>query len=173
MRTLVAGIGNIFMSDDAFGAEVAQRLLTDGEPIPDGVKIVDFGIRGIHLAYELLDGYDCAILVDATEQGGEPGTVYVMEPDLERIETESGLAEAGIADAHGMDPLSVLALLRSLGGEVRRLLVVGCEPETTEDGMGLSEPVAAAVGEAVQAVRDLLRTEHSPNVNQLQEGATR
>ena len=169
MRTLVAGIGNIFMSDDAFGAEVAQRLLTDGEPIPEGVKIVDFGIRGIHLAYELLDGYDCAILVDATEQGGAPGTVYVMEPALDDIETESGLAEAGIADAHGMDPLSVLALLRSLGGEVRRLLVVGCEPETTEDGMGLSEPVAAAVGEAVKAVRELLGTEHIP----LQEGATR
>ncbi len=169
MRTLVAGIGNIFMSDDAFGAEVAQRLLTDGEPIPEGVKVVDFGIRGIHLAYELLDGYDCAILVDATEQGGEPGTVYVMEPDLDNIATESGLAEAGIADAHGMDPLSVLALLRSLGGEVDRLLVVGCEPETTEDGMGLSEPVTAAVDEAVKAVRELLRTEHI----QLQEGATR
>ena len=92
------------MSDDAFGAEVARRLLTGGPPIPEGVKVADFGIRGIHLAYELLDGYDSAILVDATEQGGEPGTVYVMEPDLDSIETESGLAEAGIADAHGMDP---------------------------------------------------------------------
>jgi hydrogenase maturation protease len=170
MRTLVAGLGNIFMSDDAFGTEVARRLLTDGDPIPEGVKVADFGIRGIHLAYELMEGYDCAILVDATEQGGEPGTVYVMEPDLEDLETESGLAEAGIADAHGMDPLSVLALLRSLGGEVDRLLVVGCEPETTGDGMGLSEPVAAAVDTAVQTVRNLVEEFH---VNPLEEGAPR
>jgi hydrogenase maturation protease len=153
-RVLVAGIGNIFNSDDGFGSEVARRLLT--EPVPEGVKVTDFGIRGIHLAYELLDGYDTAILIDATQQGGEPGTIYVMEPDIDAIESESGLAEAGIADAHGMDPASVLALLRSLGGGVERLLVVGCEPADVEEGMGLSEPVARAVDEAVRVVRELL-----------------
>jgi hydrogenase maturation protease len=160
-RTLVAGLGNIFFGDDAFGSEVARRLLTANEPLPQGVKVTDFGIRGIHLAYELLDGYDTAILVDATPQGGEPGTVYVIEPDLDSLESESGLAEAGIADAHGMDPISVLALLRSLGGEVRRLLVVGCEPADTDEHMGLSDPVAAAVDEAVRVIRDLVSTEHS------------
>jgi hydrogenase maturation protease len=153
-RVLVAGIGNIFNSDDGCGSEVARRLLT--EPVPEGVKVTDFGIRGIHLAYELLDGYDTAILIDATQQGGEPGTIYVMEPDIDAIESESGLAEAGIADAHGMDPASVLALLRSLGGGVERLLVVGCEPADVEEGMGLSEPVARAVDEAVRVVRELL-----------------
>jgi hydrogenase maturation protease len=153
-RVLVAGIGNIFNSDDGFGSEVARRLLK--ESIPEGVKVTDFGIRGIHLAYELLDGYDTAILIDATQQGGEPGTIYVMEPDIDAIETESGLAEAGIADAHGMDPASVLALLRTLGGGVERLLVVGCEPADVEEGMGLSEPVARAVDEAVRVVRELL-----------------
>lgn len=160
-RVLVAGLGNIFFGDDAFGSEVARRLLTDTEPVPEGVKVTDFGIRGIHLAYELLDGYDTAILVDATPQGGEPGTVYVIEPDLDSLESESGLAEAGIADAHGMDPVSVLALLRSLGGGVGRLLVVGCEPADTDEHMGLSDPVAAAVDEAVRVVRDLVSTEHS------------
>lgn len=161
MKTLVAGIGNIFFGDDAFGSEVARRLLTDGQGVPEGVKVSDFGIRGIHLAYELLDGYDTAILVDATQQGGAPGTVYVIEPDFDAIESESGLSEAGIQDAHGMDPASVLALLRSLGGGVGRLLVVGCEPADTDEGMGLSEPVAAAVDEAVRLVRDLVSTEHS------------
>jgi hydrogenase maturation protease len=159
-RMLVAGIGNIFQSDDGFGSEVA-RLLLAGPPPPDGVKIVDYGIRGVHLAYELLDGYDVAILIDATSQGGDPGTVYVMEPDVDAIETETGLAEAGIVDAHGMDPASVLALLRSLGGRVDRLLVVGCEPADIEDGMGLSEPVAGAVEEAVRVVRDLIGREVS------------
>lgn len=153
-RTLVAGIGNIFLSDDGFGSEVAQRLLA--QPMPEGVKVGDFGIRGIHLAYELLDGYDTAILVDATQQGGEPGTIYVMEPDVEAIETENGLAEAGIMDAHGMDPASVLALLRSLGGGVDRLLIVGCEPAEIGDGMGLSGPVSRAVDEAVRVVRQLV-----------------
>jgi hydrogenase maturation protease len=153
-RVLVAGIGNIFHSDDGFGSEVARRLVT--ETWPEGVKVADFGIRGIHLAYELLDGYETAILIDATQQGGEPGTVYVIEPDVDSIETENGLAEAGIADAHGMDPASVLALLRSLGGGVGRLYVVGCEPADVEEGMGLSEPVAQAVDEAAMVVRRLV-----------------
>ena len=157
---LVAGIGNIFQSDDGFGSEVARRLLA-GPPPPDGVKIVDYGIRGVHLAYELLDGYDAAILIDATAQGGDPGTIYVIEPEVDGVETESGLAEAGIVDAHGMDPASVLALLRSLGGGVERLLVVGCEPADVEEGMGLSEPVAAAVDEAARVVRDLVESELS------------
>ncbi|MGH9038794.1 MAG: hydrogenase maturation protease [Acidimicrobiia bacterium] len=167
-RVLVAGLGNIFFGDDAFGSEVARRLLTDGEAVPEGVKVTDFGIRGIHLAYELLDGYDTAILVDATPQGGDPGTVYVIEPDLDALESESGLSEAGIADAHGMDPVSVLTLFRSLGGGVGRLLVVGCEPADTDEHMGLSAPVADAVDEAVRVIRDLVtpepgekNTEHS------------
>jgi hydrogenase maturation protease len=152
---LVAGIGNIFQSDDGFGSEVARRLLA-GPALPEGVRVVDYGIRGVHLAYELLDGYDAAILVDATRQGDEPGTIYVIEPDVEGIETESGLAEAGIVDAHGMDPASVLALLQSLGGHVDRLLVVGCEPADVEEGMGLSDAVAAAVDEACGVVRRLV-----------------
>ena len=157
---LVAGIGNIFQNDDGFGSEVA-RLLLAGPPAPDGVKIVDYGIRGVHLAYELLDGYDAAILVDATAQGGEPGTVYVIEPDVDAIESETGLAEAGIVDAHGMDPASVLALLRSLGGRIGRLLVVGCEPADLDDGIGLSEPVAGALEEACRVVRHLIDRELS------------
>ena len=157
---LVAGIGNIFQSDDGFGSEVA-RLLLAGPPLPDGVNVVDYGIRGVHLAYDLLDGYDAAILVDATARGGEPGTIYVIEPDVDAIESETGLAEAGIVDAHGMDPASVLALVRSLGGHMDRLLVVGCEPADVEDGMGLSEPVAGAVEEACRVVRDLVDREVS------------
>jgi hydrogenase maturation protease len=156
---LVAGIGNIFQCDDGFGSEVARMLLA--EPVPDGVKIVDYGIRGIHLAYELLDGYDAAILIDATTQGGDPGTIYVIEPDVDAIETENGLAEAGIVDAHGLDPASVLALLRSLGGRIDRLFVVGCEPADIEDGMGLTEPIAAAVDEACRVVRELVDQELS------------
>lgn len=157
---LVAGIGNIFQSDDGFGSEVARRLLT-GPPLPDGVRVVDYGIRGVHLAYELLEGYDAAILVDATRQGGDPGTIYVIEPDVDAIETENGLAEAGIVDAHGMDPASVLALLRSIGGHVDRLLVVGCEPADIDEGMGLSGAVADAVEEACRVVRKLVDQELS------------
>ncbi len=168
---LVAGIGNIFQSDDGFGSEVARLLLA--EPVPEGVKIVDYGIRGVHLAYELLEGYDSAILIDATSQGGDPGTIYVIEPDVDGIETESGLAEAGIVDAHGMDPASVLALLRSLGGRVDRLLVVGCEPADVEDGMGLSEPVAGAVEETCNVVRRLIDQLLSPGDTPVPPGASR
>jgi hydrogenase maturation protease len=147
-RILVAGVGNIFLADDGFGVEVAQRLLAC--PLPEGTKLMDVGIRGLHLAYELLDGYDLLVLVDALPLDEEAGTVVVFEPDLDQL-------PAGGMDAHGMDPQTVLALLRSLGGEVGRVLVVGCQPADLDERIGLSAPVAAAVDEAVAAVLRLVR----------------
>ncbi len=146
-RVLVAGIGNIFLSDDGFGVEVANRLAR--LPVPEGVKVADFGIRGVHLTYELLDGYDTLILVDALPTDDPPGTVCVFEPELD----DDG---PGVMDAHGLDPAAVLSMLGDLGGQVGRVLVVGCQPATLDDGIGLSEPVAAAVDEAVQTVMMLL-----------------
>lgn len=155
-RTLVAGCGNIFLGDDAFGVEVVRALAE--EPMPDGVKVTDFGIRGVHLAYELLDGYDRAILIDATPRGDAPGTIYVIEPetDAEGRAARAKEAEAPLIDAHGMAPHEVLDLLETLGGSVEELLVVGCEPATVREHIGLSEPVAAAVPRAVALIRDLV-----------------
>jgi hydrogenase maturation protease len=153
-RVLVAGIGNIFLGDDGFGVEVVRRLAA--EPLPRGVEVADFGIRGIHLAYELLEkAYDTTILVDAMPRGGEPGTVYVLEPET------MPPAPAVAADAHAMTPEAVLRWLRSLGGAPGRLFVVGCDPARTEEEMGLSEPVAAAVGRAVEVVRELVQKEQA------------
>ena len=148
MTVLVAGVGNIFLSDDGFGVEVANRLA--GEVFPEGVKVADFGIGGVHLAFELLEGYDTAILVDAVPRGGEPGTVYVIEPEVDGEQCE------GLVDAHGLEPESVLALLDRLGGRVGRVLIVGCEPASVDEGMGLTAPVAAAVPHAVGVVRSLV-----------------
>ena len=145
---LVAGIGNIFLGDDGFGVEVAQRLADVA--LPDHVKVVDFGIRSLHLAYELLDGYDALILVDTIGLGDEPpGTVVLVEPEV-----DSGAAVP--FDAHTMNPETVLASLHELGGEVGRLLLVGCQPATLEEGIGLSAPVAVAVDEAVRVVQELV-----------------
>ncbi|GAB2998433.1 hydrogenase maturation protease [Amycolatopsis acidiphila] len=146
-RVLVAGIGNIFLGDDGFGVEVARRLATAG--LPPQVQVADYGISGLHLAYELLDGYDTTILVDAAPRGGEPGTVYVIEPG------DGGDEPAGPLDAHGMQPDVVLRLLRTLGGDTRRVLVVGCEPADVGEGIGLSPRVAAAVPAAVELVMEL------------------
>jgi hydrogenase maturation protease len=153
-RVLVAGIGNIFLGDDAFGCEAARRLAE--RPQPQGVRVVDFGIRGFDLAYALLDGYDGAILIDATQRGGAPGTLYVLEPDLS---DESG---SPAVDAHALDPAKVLRLVKALGGEpCRWLRVVGCEPATfgseEDPRMELSPPVRAAVEGAVVLVESLLR----------------
>lgn len=145
---LVAGVGNVFLSDDGFGVAVAGRL--HGEPLPDGVKVADFGIRAVHLAYELMDGYDGLILVDAVSQGSQPGTVYVIEPDLDALD------ESLAMDAHSMSPDTVFALLKGLGVKVKQVYVVGCEPEDLGEGMELSPAVAAAVEEAAAAVRDLV-----------------
>lgn len=147
-RVLVAGVGNIFFGDDGFGVEVVRRLRA--EELPAGVKVVDFGIRGVHLAYELLEDYDAVILVDATPRGGPPGTLYLIEPAADAAEGP------GLVDAHGLDPASVLSLVGQLGGTSARVLVVGCEPATLEEGIGLSAPVAAAVPDAVRVIRKLL-----------------
>ncbi|MCU1455422.1 MAG: peptidase [Acidimicrobiales bacterium] len=152
MRTLVAGIGNIFNRDDGFGVEVAQRLVT--RPQPDDVRVEDYGIRGVHLALELLEGYDLLVLVDAMACGEPPGTVVVVEP---RVDGEA----APPLDAHRMDPRSVLAMVTEMGGEVGRVLVVGCEPADLDDGLGLSPTVAAAVDAAVGVVEDLIAERNS------------
>ena len=152
---LVAGIGNIFMGDDAFGCEVARRLA--GRELPEGVRVVDFGIRGFDLAYAIMDGPDVTLFVDATARGGEPGTLYTIEPDLDEL---NSLGEGGmLVEPHGMDPVKVLSMVKSLGGEFKRILLVGCEPATfgpAEGQMGLSEPVERAVDEAVVIVESLV-----------------
>jgi hydrogenase maturation protease len=153
-RILVAGIGNIFLGDDAFGVEVARRLST--RELPQTVKVTDFGIRGYDLAYALLDGYDTTILVDACPRGEPAGTLYVIEADLNDLGDSDG--QQTTAEAHSMNPLSVLRLATSMG-PIKRVLLVGCEPSTLgpEEGqMGLSEPIEAVVDEAVRMVESLI-----------------
>jgi hydrogenase maturation protease len=151
--TLVAGVGNIFLGDDGFGPEVARRLA--GVELPAGVRVVDYGIRGVHLAYDLLDGVDRLVLVDALPYRGEPGDVVLLEVGPEDI---GRLVGAGELDAHGMAPLAVLSSLDQLGGQLPPTVVVGCEPLDVSDGIGLTPPVAAAVDVAVAAVQRLLTT---------------
>jgi hydrogenase maturation protease len=149
---LVAGVGNIFLGDDAFGSEVARRMIEYFDT--PNVRVIDFGIRGLDLAYALLDGYDASIIVDTSVRGGEPGTIYVVEPDLNELDA----AAAGI-EAHAMDPMRVLAVARSMGAELRNVRVVACEPETfgpDEGCMGLSPRVAASVERAIRVVETLI-----------------
>ncbi|MEV5661690.1 hydrogenase maturation protease [Streptomyces flaveolus] len=156
-RTLVAGVGNVFLGDDGFGVEAARILA--GQDLPEGVEVADIGIRGVHLAYRLLDGYDTLILLDATARGGPPGTLYLIEAPG----PGTGPGPAGAAlDGHRMTPDAVLALLGTLCAGTgarppRRILVVGCEPGTVEECIGLSPPVAAAVPDAVRMVGELVR----------------
>jgi hydrogenase maturation protease len=148
-RVLVAGIGNIFHADDGFGPAVAERLAR--LPLPDGVRVWDVGIRGVHLAYELLDGgYGRVIFVDAVARGAAPGTIHIIEPDVDRV--RPGPA----ADAHSMGPDAVLTLLTRLGGSLPPLMMVGCEPGSLDEDMALTEPVAAAVAVAVKVVLQLV-----------------
>jgi hydrogenase maturation protease len=159
VRVLVAGIGNVFLGDDGWGVALADRLAD--RALPRGVEVVDFGIRGMDLAYAMQEGYTAVVFLDATPRGQEPGTLYVIEPELEEIEMT--------IDAHGMDPVKVLALARTLGArELPRTLIVGCEPRTrmsAEDERivaELSEPVRASLDGAVGLVEDLLRDLTSP-----------
>jgi hydrogenase maturation protease len=157
-RVLIAGVGNVFLGDDGFGVEVARRLAA--ADLPEWAHVVDYGIRGMHLAYDLANGYESAILVDATPRGGEPGTIYVIEPDLAAPPAAAG-QDAGLAgnpmfNAHGMQPDVVFGMLGMLDAGSRQVLVVGCEPASVDYGMGLSQPVADAVDDAVRVVLDLI-----------------
>lgn len=147
-RVLVAGIGNIFLGDDGFGPETLRALTA--EPLPDGVRAVDYGIRGMHLAYDLLDGWDGLVLVDAVPDRGAPGVVRAFEVDRENPDISPRL------DAHAMDPAAVFASLAALGGTLPRTVVVGCQVRDVDERIGLSEPVSRAVPEAASAVRATL-----------------
>lgn len=162
-RLLIAGVGNIFLGDDGFGVEVAKRLAS--LDLPDWVRVADYGIRGMHLAYDLAGGYSSAILVDATARGEAPGTICVIEPEVQQPAAMSGdsasITGNPMFNAHGMQPDVVLGVLGMLEGNAagdlaRQVLVVGCEPASVDYGIGLSAPVAAAVDEAVKVVLDLV-----------------
>ena len=157
-RILIAGIGNIFLGDDGFGVEVARHLVQ--KEWPEGVRVTDFGIRGFDLAYAMMDDYDVTILVDALSRGEAPGTLFILEANLNELNSEAQL------NAHGMNPEQVLHLLKTLGGQPKRVLVVGCEPQTFgPEGigvMGLSEPVQNAIAEAVKMVEELVEKLRHP-----------
>jgi hydrogenase maturation protease len=156
-RVLVAGIGNIFLGDDAFGVEVVRGM--EGAELPDGVRVVDFGIRGYDLAYALTSGYDLAIFVDAAPRGGSPGDLYLIEPDLASLDGTNE-ADVRVTDAHSMNPLKVLRMAKTLGLLPARILVLGCEPESLGEAvgrLGLSETVSAAIRPAIERLQSLLR----------------
>lgn len=153
-RILIAGIGNIFLGDDGFGTEVARRLAS--RPLPPEVTLKDFGIRGLDLTYALLEPYELVILIDACPRGGEPGSVYLIEPEL-----SDGAASPHL-EAHSMNPMAVLRTARALGGSPGKILLVGCEPADLggdEGKLGLSPQVEAAVDQAIAMIEQLLARE--------------
>lgn len=153
-RVLIAGIGNIFLSDDGFGSAVACSLLQ--RQLPEGVRVVDYGIRGVHLGFDLADGVDLLILVDTVPEAGGPGSLVVREIDPAQY--------AGATfDAHSMDPNTVLQSVAALGDQLPRTLVVGCQPESVADGLGLSDIVASAVPIAAEKAVELACRELDSN----------
>jgi hydrogenase maturation protease len=170
-RILVAGVGNIFLGDDAFGVEVVRQLARRRRR--DNVAIMDFGVRGLDLAYAILDeNYEAVILVDAVQRGGAPGTLYVIEPDAsvgnkDGDPIDSPEAVSRTLDTHNMDPARVLRLVKAMGGNVKRILMVGCEPSTSDDyddlAAGLSERVRASISQAVSMVETIVEDLLAPD----------
>ncbi len=147
MSVVVAGVGNVFLGDDGFGVEVVRRLAR--APLPPDVEVTDYGIRGLHLAYRLLDPVALLVVVDVARGGGAPGTLRVIEPDVAAL-------APGAPDAHGFDLAATLAAVGALGGRLPPVRIVGCEPASLEEGIGLSAPVEAAIEPAVRLVRELV-----------------
>jgi hydrogenase maturation protease len=148
-RILVAGIGNAWLKDDGFGGEVVKRL--ESRELPEGAAVFDFGTGGLDLAYEVMRGYDALVLIDVSHQGGEPGTLYVME--ALRDDVEAGIEDGQMINPHAMDPQTVLRFVKTLGAWPGKVVIVACEPaEVEEMGMGLSPAVQSAVDAAVGVV---------------------
>ncbi len=148
-RILIAGVGNAWLRDDGFGGEVARRL--EERQLPSGVAVMDAGTGGLDLAYEVMRGYDALVILDVSRQGGEPGTLYVMEPDEDSV--QAGIEDGEVINPHGMDPQTVLRFVRSIGAWPGRVMVIACEPAEVESmGWGLSEEVGSAVDRAVELV---------------------
>jgi hydrogenase maturation protease len=149
VRILVAGVGNSWLRDDGFGGEVARRL--SARTMPSGVAVMDAGTGGLDLAYEVMRGYDALVIVDVSQQGGEPGTLYVMEPDEASVDGD--IADGEAINPHGMDPKTVLRFVKSIGAWPGRVVVVACEPADVSDlGFGLSEQVQGVLDRAVELV---------------------
>ncbi|MGD1110831.1 MAG: hydrogenase maturation protease [Mycobacterium sp.] len=157
-RILVAGIGNIFLGDDGFGSEVVRNA--EISPDDPSVRVTDYGIAGMHLAYDLLEEWDTLVLVDAVPSCGSPGTLHIFQADHDA--DESGSAAIGL-DAHSMDPAAVFASLRALGGSPPYTVVIGCEAGSVEEGIGLTEPVANAVPRAARAVEEIVAALRTPS----------
>jgi hydrogenase maturation protease len=146
---LVAGIGNAWMKDDGFGGEVAKRL--EERELPPEAAVFDFGTGGLDLAYEVMRGYDALVLIDVSRQGGQPGTLYVMEADEDDV--DAGIEDGQALNPHGMDPQTVLRFVKTLGAWPGKVVVIACEPAVVEEmGIGLSDQVAEAVERAVELV---------------------
>jgi hydrogenase maturation protease len=146
---LIAGVGNAWLRDDGFGGEVARRL--SELELPAGVSVMDAGTGGLDLAYEVMRGYDALVILDVSPQGGEPGTLYVMEPDEEAV--PGGIEDGDVINPHAMDPQTVLRFVKSVGAWPGKVMVIACEPEdVSEMGWGLSERVREAVQRAITLV---------------------
>lgn len=165
-QILIAGVGNAWLTDDGFGGDVVNAL--SEREMPEGVMVLDFGTGGLNLAYEVMRGYDGLILLDASEQGEPPGTLYVMEVDEESV--VKGIEDGEALDPHAMDPGSVLRFVRSVGGWPGKVIVIGCEPESVDSGYGVTEVVANAVAPAVDLVLETVR-ELGANVVEAQREA--
>jgi hydrogenase maturation protease len=155
-QVLVAGIGNIFLGDDGFGSEVVRHLQAADQPLPADVRLVDYGIRGVHLCYDLLDGYAALILIDALPTNARPGDGRPSEVTVLAVGAEDLASSDAGHDPHGMNPVAVLAGLPALGGTLPPTYVVGAQPMELGEGIGLSEPLRRAVPVAAAAVRELL-----------------
>jgi len=162
-KILIAGVGNAWLRDDGFGGEVARRL--ERRELPDGVAVMDAGTGGLDLAYEVMRGYDALVILDVSRQGGEPGTLYVMEPDEDSV--QGAIEDGETINPHWMDPQTVLRFVKSVGAWPGRVVVIACEPADVEDmGWGLSEQVEEAVERAVELVVETVGELRSPGVTQ-------
>ncbi len=153
-RVMIAGVGNMFMKDDGFGGAVIKQLMH--KEFPEGVEIKDFGTGGLKLAYDLMKGYDGLILLDASQRGEEPGTLYVIEPEENSI--DANLEDGGPIDPHGSDPATILRFVKGIGAWPGKVLIVACEPSCVDEfEIGLTDSVNEVVSKAVDLVNDILK----------------
>ena len=148
-RTLILGLGNTLLTDEALGAVVIRRLEAEGG-LGD-VGLLDGGTLSFTLSGPIADS-PRLIVVDAAVMGEPPGTVRVFEGEAMDRQL-SGIGKS-VHEVSLMDLMDMARITESLPSH---RALVGVEPAGVDWGDELSPAVAAAVPEALARIRDLLR----------------
>lgn len=147
-KILIMGIGNYLMADEGVGVHAAEQL--HQMDWPENVSVLDGGTGGFHLL-EYFENHDHVILIDATLDGREPGTIRKIKPRFARdFPPAMSTHDIGLKD--------MVSALQFMDKMPRIDLFVVSIASIQEQGIQLTAPIRKVLPEVVAQVRNLALT---------------